>query len=90
MESIGGMTALMEASREGHTATVQVLLEAGADVNVKEKVSGVNTIALWLGGFDGKYRWLDGADLGILGGTQSLSSGAAGGGGRCQCAGLDW
>jgi ankyrin repeat protein len=31
-------TALMEASRNGHTATVQLLLGAGADKEAKSKV----------------------------------------------------
>jgi len=33
-----GETALMKASENGHTATVQVLLEAGADKDVKNDV----------------------------------------------------
>jgi ankyrin repeat protein len=35
-----GNTALMLASERGHTATVQALLEAGADPNLQNMVSG--------------------------------------------------
>jgi ankyrin repeat protein len=34
-----GMTALHQASQEGHLAVVQVLLKVGADVEVKDQVS---------------------------------------------------
>ena len=34
-----GYTALMYASYEGHTATVELLLEAGADKEAKNEVS---------------------------------------------------
>ena len=34
-----GMTALHQASQEGHLAVVQVLLKVGADVKAKDKVS---------------------------------------------------
>ena len=34
-----GLTALIYAVRRGNTETVSVLLEAGADVNLQEKVS---------------------------------------------------
>ena len=37
----GGWTALMMASEAGHTESVQVLLDKGADVNMQDKVSGV-------------------------------------------------
>ena len=33
------MTALMMASKEGHTKCVEALLQRGADVNIKDKVS---------------------------------------------------
>ena len=33
-----GDTALMMASKEGHTAVVKALLHAGADVNLKDEV----------------------------------------------------
>ena len=33
-----GQTALIRAAQNGHTETVSVLLEAGADVNLQEKV----------------------------------------------------
>ena len=33
-----GRTALMFALAEGHTATVQLLVEAGADTDAKDKV----------------------------------------------------
>jgi ankyrin repeat protein len=33
------MTTLMRASRDGHTATVQALIGAGADLNLQNKVS---------------------------------------------------
>ena len=36
-----GWTALMMASKAGHTESVQVLLDKGADVNMQDKVSGV-------------------------------------------------
>ena len=35
-----GCTALMEASREGHLAVVQLLLAAGADKEAKSSVRG--------------------------------------------------
>ena len=34
-----GLTALIWASREGHTAIVELVLQHGADVNAKKKVS---------------------------------------------------
>ena len=36
-----GETALMMASHAGHMECVQVLLDKGADVNMKDMVSGV-------------------------------------------------
>ena len=33
-----GRTALIRAAQDGHTETVSVLVEAGADVNLQEKV----------------------------------------------------
>ena len=35
-----GWTALMIAAREGHVNVVRVLLDAGADANAKNNVSG--------------------------------------------------
>lgn len=43
-----GKTALHWAARHGHTAIVQVLLDAGADVNIKSKVSGVRIVGRFL------------------------------------------
>jgi ankyrin repeat protein len=34
-----GRTALMIAGREGHAAVIQLLVDAGADLNVEDKVS---------------------------------------------------
>ena len=34
-----GMTALVRAARYGHMETVSVLLAAGADINLQDKVS---------------------------------------------------
>ena len=34
-----GMTALMEASKEGHIECVRALLRGGAKVNIKDNVS---------------------------------------------------
>jgi ankyrin repeat protein len=36
----------MEASRRGHTATVQALLEAGADPSIRDKVLFPHTPAV--------------------------------------------
>ncbi len=36
-----GWTALMRASREGHTAVVELLLQHGADLNVENIVRNV-------------------------------------------------
>ena len=33
-----GFTALLKATKEGHIAVVQALLEAGADIDIKDKV----------------------------------------------------
>jgi ankyrin repeat protein len=33
-----GCTALIEASEKGHTATVKVLVEAGANLSLQDKV----------------------------------------------------
>ena len=35
----GGMTALMEAACRGHMETVRILLAAGADIDLQDKVS---------------------------------------------------
>jgi len=37
-----GLTALIYAVREGHTETVNLLMEAGADVNLQEEVREPN------------------------------------------------
>ena len=36
-----GKTALIEASRQGRTAVVELLLQHGADVNAKDEVNNV-------------------------------------------------
>ena len=37
-----GLTALILAAKEGCTETVKILLDAGADVNIQEKVNKPN------------------------------------------------
>ena len=41
-----GQTALMEASIGGHVECVKLLLEKGADVNHKDRVSAVS-LSVW-------------------------------------------
>ena len=39
-----GMTAVMWAASKGHTATVKALKQAGADLNVKDKVNLIQCV----------------------------------------------
>ena len=65
-KNIGEWTALMEAAGGGHTAIVQALLDAGADINVKDNEGGLTAliVAAALGQTDVVKVLLDaGADV---------------------------
>jgi ankyrin repeat protein len=41
-----GNSALIKASQRGHSAAAEVLIEAGADLNLQNKVSGLNYVVV--------------------------------------------
>ncbi|MGE3277934.1 MAG: ankyrin repeat domain-containing protein [Vicinamibacterales bacterium] len=69
VRSMGGMTALLLAAREGHLAAARALLDAGADVNLQNGSDGMSpmTLAIVNGRFDIAKLMLDrGADPTIV------------------------
>lgn len=69
VRSMGGMTALMFAAREGHLETVRALVAAGADVNKANEADNVSvlTLAIVNGRFDiAKFLLENGADPKVI------------------------
>ncbi len=57
-----GATALVEAAYDGHTDTVEVLLDRGADLEAKDEVSAAGVYCCASGGA-GDHRRADGTWL---------------------------